>query len=137
MIHLAKKTFFVLTLILFISGCGGSDGDEVTSGGGESGTTTSASTSADSTASSDVVASQGACTGQDLMGVWRVTLTVGDITQSDTFTFDGSESPGGNVLSFTEDGVTLMGDIAPTCDSASGTATNGTLSGTFTAEKIS
>ena len=128
-----KKLFFILTLLLLISGCGGSDGEEVTSGGGESG----AATSTDGATSSDVVASQDSCTGQDLMGVWRVTVTVGDISQSDTFTFDGSESPGGNVLNFTEDGVTLMGNIAPTCDSASGTATDGTLSGTFTAEKIS
>jgi len=121
----SKQLFFVLTLFLLISGCGGSDGEEVDSGGGESG------------ANSDVIASDSACTGEDLIGVWEVTVTVGDLSQSDTFNFDGSESPGGNIINFTEDGVTLMGTIAPTCDSASGTATDGTLSGTFTAVRIS
>lgn len=130
--YASKHIFFALALLLLISGCGGGDGTEVSSGGGESETSTTTA----SASSPDVMASNGACTGSELAGIWQVTLTVGDITQSDTFTFDGSESPGGNILNFTEDGVTLMGTIEPSCDFASGTATNGTLSGTFTAERV-
>ncbi len=115
-----RSIFIALCFLSLVTACGGGDDSEVSSGSGGSGNT-----------------SQKICTGEELKGTWRVTAMVGPLSESEVVEFDGSESPGDNVFNVTRDGITLMGTIDPSCNSISGTATDGSLSGTFTAVKIS
>ncbi len=119
--HTLKSVLLAFSLLTLITACGGGNDSEVSSGSGTGGAANS---------------SQKICTGDDLKGTWRITATVGTLSESDVVEFDGSESPGDNVFDITRDGITLRGTIDPSCNSISGTATDGTLSGTFTAVKI-
>jgi len=127
-----KNISIVLITFFLLTGCGGND-SEVSSGGGSDGEVSSGVGSEDTSGT----VTQRACTGDDLKGDWRITAMVGPLSETQIVAFDGSESPGSNVIDATRDGITLMGTIEPSCDAASGTATDGNLSGTFTAVKIS
>jgi len=123
--------FFVLFLLV---GCGGgSDSKSGAGSGGNTSTNTSANTSASASSSNSA-----GCTGAQIAGQWRISVTANGITETDTITFDGSEAVGSNQFSANEDGISLQGQINDACNMASGTASDSAtgLSGTWTATKL-
>ena len=109
-----SKTIVSMSLGLMLTGCGGGDDVNTSSGAG-----------------GNVM-----CSAEQIAGVWRVNAEFLGRSETRDFTLDGSELTEDGSIRLSQDGFTLTGSFDASCRSASGSIRQSIFRGSWNAVKL-